>query len=45
MDRVMWRHSVRNDTVITESPVAEKDLDLAATPLLARARREGLRIE
>ena len=45
MDRVMWRHSVRNDTVITETPVAESDLDVAATPLLARARREGLRIE
>jgi hypothetical protein len=45
MDRVMWRHSVRNDTVVTETPIAEAELDGAATLLLARARREGVRIE
>jgi Uncharacterised protein family (UPF0158) len=45
MDRVMWRHSVRNDTVVTETPVAEAELGRAAIPLLARARREGLWIE
>ena len=45
MDRVMWRHSVRNDTVITEIPVGEDELALAATPLLTRVRREGMRVE
>ena len=45
MDRVMWRHSVRNDTVVTETPIAEEELVRGATPLLERARREGLRIE
>jgi hypothetical protein len=41
MDRVMWRHSVRNDTVVTETPVAEEELAQAATPLLVRARPGG----
>jgi hypothetical protein len=45
MDRVMWRHSVRNDTVVTETPVAEGELGRAETPMLARARRDGIRIE
>ena len=45
MDRVMWRHSIRNDTVVTEAPVSEAELARAATPLLARAAAEGVRVE
>ena len=45
MDRVMWRHSVRNDTVVTEVPVTENALGRAEAPPLARARHEGIRIE
>lgn len=44
MDKVMWRHSVRHDTVVVETPVAEQELKRLATPLLARALAEGLRI-
>jgi Uncharacterised protein family (UPF0158) len=44
MDKVMWRHSVRNDAVVTERPVAEQELDSAATPRLARALAEGVQI-
>lgn len=44
MDRVMWRHSLRNDTVLTETPVAEAEFARAATPLLARAAAEGVRV-
>jgi predicted nucleotidyltransferase len=44
MDRVMWRHSVRNDTVVTCAPVTEAELDDAWTPLLARATAEGVRL-
>jgi predicted nucleotidyltransferase len=41
MDEVLWRHSYRNDAVISAIPVAEQDLDDAAYPLLIRAREEG----
>jgi hypothetical protein len=44
MDRVMWRHSVRNDTVVICAPVAESDLERADTPLLARALAEAVRV-
>jgi Uncharacterised protein family (UPF0158) len=44
MDRVMWRHSMRNDTVVICSPVTEADLARGGTPLLARAVVEGVRI-
>lgn len=44
MEQTMWRHSVRNDAVVTAVPVTETDLLRAATPLLARAAAEGLRI-
>ena len=44
MEQTMWRHSVRNDAVVTVIPVTESDLQRAATPLLARAAAEGLRI-
>lgn len=42
MDRVMWRHSMRNDTVVICTPVTEADLAHGATPLLARATAEGV---
>jgi hypothetical protein len=45
MDATMWRHSVRNDAVVTVVPVTEADLRRAATPLMARAAAEGLRIQ
>jgi hypothetical protein len=45
MDSVMWRHSIRNDTVVTEVPVTQAELDRAATPLLVRAAAEGVRVE
>jgi hypothetical protein len=45
MDRVMWRHSIRHDTVVTEIPVAEADFEHAVSPLLVRARAEGVRVE
>jgi hypothetical protein len=44
MEQTMWRHSIRNDTVVTVIPVTETDLLRRATPLLARAHAEGLRI-
>jgi hypothetical protein len=45
MDQTMWRHSIRNDAVVTVIPTTETDLRRAATPLLARAAAEGLRIQ
>jgi Uncharacterised protein family (UPF0158) len=44
MDRVMWRHSVRNDTVVICAPVSEADLAATGRPLLARAVAEGVRV-
>ena len=45
MDKVMWRHSVRNDTVVTAVPVTEAELSRGGTPLLSRALAEGIRVE
>jgi hypothetical protein len=44
MEQTMWRHSVRNDAVVTVIPVTETELRRGATPLLVRAAAEGLRI-
>ncbi|HEU4974383.1 MAG TPA: UPF0158 family protein [Baekduia sp.] len=44
MERTLWRHSVRNDAVITGLPVGVDELDHPATPLLARVRSEGMRV-
>jgi predicted nucleotidyltransferase len=41
MDEVLWRHSYQNAAVISAVPVAERELDDAARPLLIRARAEG----
>jgi hypothetical protein len=45
MDRVMWRHSIRHDTVVTEIPVGEAELERGSAPLHLRARAEGVRVE
>jgi uncharacterized protein UPF0158 len=44
MDRVMWRHSMRNDTVVICAPVTEADLARGGTPMLARAVTEGVKV-
>jgi hypothetical protein len=44
MEQTMWRHSIRNDAVVTVIPATEIEFVRAATPLLARAAAEGLRI-
>jgi len=45
MDRLMFRHSIRNDTVITELPVTQTEFEQATTPLLTRAVADGVRVE
>jgi hypothetical protein len=45
MDRVMWRHSIRNDTFVTGIPVTDAELERGDTPLLSRALAEGVRVE
>jgi Uncharacterised protein family (UPF0158) len=42
MDRVMWRHSMRNDTVVVCAPVTEDELAGGGTPMLVRATAEGV---
>jgi hypothetical protein len=44
MDRVMWRHSVRNDTVVVCAPVTEAELEREGRPPLARPTAEGVRV-
>ena len=44
MDRVMFRHSMRNDAVVTEIPVTAIEFEQAMTPLLSRAVAEGVRV-
>jgi hypothetical protein len=44
MDRIMWRHSVRHDTVVTVVPITPETAELPTSPLLARAIEEGVRI-
>ncbi len=41
MDETLWRHSYRNDAVISAVPVGEHELHDGAHPLLVRARAEG----
>jgi hypothetical protein len=45
LERTMWRHSIRNDAVVTAITVTTEELERAATPLLARAAAEGVRVE
>ena len=44
MEPVLWRHSVRYDTVVTGTPVTDRELHGDASPLLARARAHGVRV-
>ena len=44
VDRVMWRHSVRNDTVIKQLSVTESELQDKAAPRPADALLEGVRV-
>jgi predicted nucleotidyltransferase len=39
MDRIVWRYSIRHDTVL---PVTEAELEQQATPMLARASAEAM---
>ena len=43
MERVMWRHSVRHDTVIVGIPLDPDDLDMPVAPWLAQALDDGVR--
>jgi hypothetical protein len=43
-DPVLWRHSLENDTVVTEVPVSVAEYQAAQTPLLIRARAEGFSV-
>jgi len=45
MERIVWRYSMRHDTVITVVPVSPGDILRADTPYLARSVGEGLRIQ
>lgn len=42
MDPILFRHSLANDTVITEIPVSEAEFRESDAPLLARVRAEGV---
>jgi hypothetical protein len=44
MDRIVWRYAARHETVITVLPVTPADLAATATPVIARAKAEGVRI-
>jgi hypothetical protein len=44
LDRVMWRHSVRNNTVIKQVCVTEGQLQAKLAPRLTHALLEGVRI-
>jgi predicted nucleotidyltransferase len=45
MDRIVWRYSIRHDTVVTVLPVTEAELEQQATPMLARASAEAIVIK
>jgi len=42
MNEVLWRHSLQNDTVVTELPISEAEFRDSDEPILVRARAEGL---
>ena len=42
MSDILWRHSLRNDTVVTELPVSDSDYRTSDEPVLVRARSEGI---
>lgn len=41
MEKILWRHSIENDTVVTALPVGEADLETPRSPAVMRARLEG----
>jgi predicted nucleotidyltransferase len=44
MNEVLWRHSLRNDVVITELPISMAEYRDSDEPLLVRARADGLAV-
>jgi predicted nucleotidyltransferase len=44
MDEILYRHSLENETVVTEVPVSEAELQAAEIPLLMRVREEAVRV-
>lgn len=44
MDEIFERHSFENDTIVSEIPVSEAELNAAEIPLLMRVREEAVRI-
>lgn len=44
LDRVMWRHSVRNNTVIKQRSVSEGELQAKPAPRLTHMLLEGVRV-
>ena len=44
LDRVMWRHSVRNNTVIKQISVSEGELRAKPAPRLTHVLLEGVRV-
>ena len=45
MERVMWRYSVRHDTVVTAVPLSPEDLELPLSPQLAAELQQGVHVE
>ncbi|MET0972006.1 MAG: UPF0158 family protein [Thermoleophilaceae bacterium] len=45
MERVMWRYSVRHDTVVTAVPLSPEDLELPLSPQLAADLQQGVHVE
>jgi hypothetical protein len=45
MERVMWRYSVRHDTVVTAVPMSPEDLELPLSPQLAADLEQGVHVE
>jgi predicted nucleotidyltransferase len=44
MDEIFERHSFENDTIVSEIPVSEAELNAAEIPVLMRVREEAVRI-
>jgi predicted nucleotidyltransferase len=44
MSDILYRHSLDNETIVTEVPVSEAELEEAEIPLLMRVREEAVRI-
>jgi predicted nucleotidyltransferase len=42
MNSVLWRHSLENNTVVTEIPISEAEYREPIEPFILRARAEGV---